>query len=102
MNFSLIMLVMCLFMSRTFTIAIPDNSSANGTSITTIFCTFGGIAVFSLEKNGMDLFGKLKQESCESITPSSSNTFLIAQNQVYIFMNFRNWSEDLKSVSMYV
>ena len=81
MNFSLIMLVMCSFMSRTFTIAIPDNYSTNGASITTILCTFGGIAVFSLGKMGWDLLRKLKQEPHESITPSSSNTFLIPKTR---------------------
>ena len=45
-------LVICSFMSKAFTIAIPDNSSTKGASITTIFCTFGGISLFSFWEKG--------------------------------------------------
>ena len=79
--FNLIMLVTCSFMSKTSTIAIPDNSYTNGASITTIFCTFGGNTVFSFGKKGTDLFRKLKQESHESITLPNSNTYLIPKSK---------------------
>ena len=80
-DFNLIMLVTCSFMSKSFIITIPDYSSTNRASTTTIFCTFGWISVFSLGKNRMDLFRKLKQELHESITPSSSKTFLIPKTK---------------------
>ena len=98
-NFNFIMLVMCSFMSNALTIAIPDNSSTNGASITTIFCTSGKFSVF-LGKKGRDQFRKLRQESCESITPSSKS--FDAQNQIYIFMNFRDQSENVQPMPMYV
>ena len=53
--------------------AIPVISSSK----TTHFCSFGFTSTFSLGKNGIDLLRKLKQEFCESITPSSSKRFLI-------------------------
>ena len=43
-------------MSYSFTIAIPDISSTNGASAMTNFCSFDFISVFSLGKNGIDLF----------------------------------------------
>ena len=51
-NINLIIFVTCSLMSKTFTIAIPNNSSMNGASIATIFCTFGGNSVFSLGEEG--------------------------------------------------
>ena len=77
MNFSLIMLVACSFMSKIFTMAIPDSPSTKGASIKTILCIFGAISTAITEKNGIKLLRKLKQESHESITPSSSNIFFI-------------------------
>ena len=62
-------------MSNSFTVTIPDISSTNGASIMTNFCSFGSTTTFFLEKNGIDLFKKLKQESQESITSSSSKIF---------------------------
>ena len=71
------MLVACSFMSRILTMAIPDNSSTKGASITIIFCVFGAISTAVTGKNGIDLLRKLKQESHESIMPSSSKIFFI-------------------------
>ena len=67
MNFNFIMFVTCYCMSNSFTIAIPDISSTNGPSTVNNFCTFGLISVFSLGKKGIDLFKKLKQESCNQL-----------------------------------
>ena len=64
-------------MSKIFTMAIPDSSSMKGASITTIFCVFGTISTAVTGENGMGLLRKLKQESHESIMPSSSNIFFI-------------------------
>ena len=77
MNFNLIMLVAYFFMSKIFTMAIPDNSSMKGASTTTIFCVLGAISTAVTGRNGMDLLRKLKQESHESITPSSLKIFFI-------------------------
>ena len=77
MNFNFIVRVFCSLMYNIFVIAIPDISSTKGASRTTNFCSLGFIETYSLGKNGMDLFRKLTQESCESIIPSSSNKFLI-------------------------
>ena len=57
--------------------AIPDSPSMKGASITTIFCVFGAISTAVTGKNGINLLRKLKQESHESITPSSSKIFFI-------------------------
>ena len=62
-------------MSNIFTIAIPDISSTNGAFIMTNFCCFRLISVFSLRKNGIDWFKKLKQELHKSVTPSSLKMF---------------------------
>ena len=61
--------------------AIPEISSTNGASTTISFSSFGLTSTFSLGKNSMDLFRKLKQESRESIIPSSSNRFLIPRTR---------------------
>ena len=71
------MLVVCSLMSNIFTMAIPDNSSIKGASTMTIFCDAGAISTVVTGKNGIDLLRKLKQDSLESITPSSSNMFFI-------------------------
>ena len=57
--------------------AIPDISSTKGASRTINFCFFGFTETVFLGKKGIDLFRKLTQESHGSITPSSSNKFLI-------------------------
>ena len=77
MNFNLIVLVACSFMSKFFTMAIPDSSSMKGASITAIFCAFRAISTVVTGKKGIDLLRKLKQESHESIMPSSSKIFFI-------------------------
>ena len=53
MNFSLIMLMACSFMSKIFTMAIPDMSSMKGASITTSFCVFGAISTAVTGKMGL-------------------------------------------------
>ena len=65
------------FMSKIFTMAIPDSSSMKGAPITTIFCIFGVISTAITGDNGIDLLRKLKQESHELVTPSSSKIFFI-------------------------
>ena len=77
MNCNLIMPVACSFMSKYFTMAIPDNSSMKGASTTTIFCVLVQSLLLLLEKIGVDLLRKLKQESHKSIMPSSSKIFFI-------------------------
>ena len=77
MKFIFIVRVICSFVSNNLVMAIPVISSSNGASKTIIFCSFGLLQPFLLEKRGTDLFRKLKQEFCESITPSSSKRFLI-------------------------
>ena len=69
--------MVCSFMSKIFIMAMPDNSSTKGTSTMTIFCDAGAISTVVVGKNGIDLLRKLKQDSLESITPSSSNIFFI-------------------------
>ena len=61
--------------------AIPEISSTNGASTKMNFCSFGLSITYSFEKNGMDLLRKLKQDSCESITPSNSKIFLIQRTK---------------------
>ena len=39
------------------------------------FCSFSFNTIYSFRNMGIDLFKKLKQHSCEFITPSNSNTF---------------------------
>ena len=71
------MFVVYSFMSRILTTAIPNSSSTKGASITTIFCVFGATSTTVTGKNRIDLLRKLKQESHESIMPSSSKIFII-------------------------
>ena len=91
MNFNLIMFMACSFMSKIFTMVIPNNSSMKGTSTTTIFCVFGVISTAVTGKNGIDLLRKLKQESHESITPSSSKIFFIPMTRSKL-----SWISDTK------
>ena len=77
MNFNFMVRVFCFFASSILVIAIPDISSMNGASRVSIFCSFGFTVTFSFGKKGIDLFKNFTQESCESITPSNSNRFLI-------------------------
>ena len=71
------MLVACSFMSKIFTLAIPDSSPMKEASITTIFCVFGSISTAITGENGINLLRKLKQESHESIMASSSKISFI-------------------------
>ena len=41
------------------------------------YCSFGFNIICSLGKNGIDLFRKLKHDSCEFIITSSSNIFFM-------------------------
>ena len=58
-----------------------DISSVNGASTFTIYCSPGLRNIFYFGSMGNDLFKKLKQQSCELHTPSSSNTFLIPKTK---------------------
>ena len=55
MNFNFIMFVVGSFMSKIFTMAIPDNSSMKGASMMTIFCDVGVTSTVITGKNGIDL-----------------------------------------------
>ena len=61
--------------------AMPDIFSKKGDSIVMCFCSFGFTSSSSLAKNSIHLCKKLKQESLESIMPSSSNRFLIPKTK---------------------
>ena len=60
-----------------FTMVNPDSSSMKGGPITTTFCVLGAISTAVTGENGIDLLRKLKQESHESVMPSSSKIFFI-------------------------
>ena len=68
----------------------------------TIFCDAGAISTVITGKNGIDLLRKLKQDSLEPITPSSSNMFFHSHDQIYIVMYFRDQSKNFESMSMYI
>ena len=91
MNFNFIMFVVCSFMSKIFTMAIPYNSSMKGASTMTILCVFGAISTVVTGKNGIDLLRKLKHESHESITPSNSKMFFIPMTKSIL-----SWISDTK------
>ena len=57
--------------------AKPEISSKNGASIFISLCSFGFNTVSSIGNTAINIFQKLKQHSCEFITPSDSNTFLM-------------------------
>ena len=61
--------------------AKPEISFKNGASTFIKFCSLGFNIIFSFGNIGTDLFKKLKQHSCELITPSYSNTFLIPKTR---------------------
>ena len=71
------MFVVCSFMSKIFTMAIPDSSSMKGASMMTSFCDVGAISTVVTGKNGIDLLRKLKCESHKLITPSNSKIYFI-------------------------
>ena len=70
-------MVLCVVPSNILTIPSPDISSINGAFALINFCSFGFNTMCSFGKMGKDLYKKLKLQSHEFITPSSSNTFLI-------------------------
>ena len=59
-------------LSIIFTIMWPEISSINGASIFTNFFSLGLTIVCSFEKNGIDLFRNLNEESYISTIPSNS------------------------------
>ena len=75
MNFSFNNMVLCVLPSNILIMASPDISSINGTFTLINFCPFGFNTVHSFGKMGTDLFKNFKPQSCEFITPSSSNVF---------------------------
>ena len=80
-NFTFNIIVLWVSLSNIYTITKPEISSINGASILINLCSFGFKTTFSLGNRGMDLFKKLKQHSCEFITLSYSNTFLIPKTR---------------------
>ena len=76
-KFNVNIIVLCVVVSSILIIASPDISSMNGASTLISFCPFGFSNMHSFGKMCKDLFRKLKQQSHEFITPSSSNIFLI-------------------------
>ena len=80
-NFSFTNMVVCVVPPSILTIASPNISSINGAFTLINFCSFGFKTMHSFGKMGQDLFKKLKQQTCEFITPSSSNTFLITNTR---------------------
>ena len=80
-NFNLSIIVLCVVFPSTLIIANPDISSINGASTFINLCSFGFNTMCSFQKIGKDLFRKLKQQSCEFMTPSNSNIFLIPKTK---------------------
>ena len=80
-NFSFNTTVHCSLLSNIFTMARPEISSTNSASIFMKFLSFGFNTTCSFEKNGIDLFRNLKDESYMSITPSNSNTFFMPKTR---------------------
>ena len=74
-NFDFSIIVFCTFLSYTVIMACPEISSINGASTFINFCSLGLNTMHSFRKIGIDLFKKLKQQSCELMTPSNSNIF---------------------------
>ena len=68
-------MLLCVVPSNILTIASPNISSINGAFTLINFCYFGSNTMCSFAKMGKHLFKKLKQQPCEFIIPSSSNTF---------------------------
>ena len=61
--------------------ARPEISSTNDASIIMNFLSFGFNTTCSFEKNGIDCFRYLNEESYMSITPSNSNTFFMPKTK---------------------
>ena len=60
MNFNCSMSVTCSHLSNIFTMAIPEISSTKRASTVMYFYSFGLSIICSLNKNGTDMFRKLK------------------------------------------
>ena len=73
--------MLCVSLYSNLIMAKLDISSVNGASTFTIFCSPGLRIIFSLGNMGKELFTKLKQQSHELNTPSSSNIFLIPKTK---------------------
>ena len=80
-NFNFNTTVHCSLLSNTFAIAKPEISSTNGTSIFMNFLSFGFNTTCSFEKNSIDLFRNLKDESHMSVTHSNSNIFFMSNTK---------------------
>ena len=80
-NLSFIIIVFCAFLSNILTIANSEISAATGASTFIYFCSFGFNTISSLGKKGIDLFKKLKHDSCEFIMPSNSNIFFMSSTR---------------------
>ena len=65
--------------------ASSDISSIKGASTFINFCSFGFNTIHSFGNNSIDLFNKLKQQSHEFMTPSTSNIFLIPKTRSTFF-----------------
>ena len=81
MNFNFSIIMLCVFLSSTLTMANPKISSINGASTFINLCSFDFNTICPYWKFGMDLFKKLKQQSQELMTPSNSNIFLIPKTK---------------------
>ena len=77
MNLSFSISVFCAFLSNILTMANPEILSMKGASTFINLCSFGFKTICSLGKKGIDLFRKLKHDSCEFIIPSNSNIFFM-------------------------
>ena len=64
-NLSFNIIVFQAFLSNTLAINNPEISSMKGASIFMNHCSFGFNIIFSLQKNGIDLFRKLNHDSHE-------------------------------------
>ena len=76
-NYNLSTTVHCSLLSNVFTITRPEISSTNGASTFIYFLSLGLTTTCSLEKNGVDLFKNLNEESHISTIPSNSYAFFI-------------------------
>ena len=76
-NLTFNIIILWVDLSSNFVMAKPEILSKNGAFILISFRSFGFNHVSPFGNMGFDLFKKLQQHSCEFITPSNSNTFLI-------------------------
>ena len=85
---NLSIIVLHVFLSSTLIIVNHDISSINGASTFISLCLFGFNTMHSFGKICMDPFKKLEQQSCEFITASNSNIFLIPK-KFHVFLILR-------------